>query len=226
MDSTQTRDLTDRYHVPKYQRGEASGWLVDRAEHPVQAIVVHHTAGWYGRTLTAAAIEAREVEQIDALAADHRKRFGVGPGYHYVAFPSGRLYAVGKWGTHRAHTTGRSTETREYWNMDAIGICAFGDYEVDTPTPYLVEAMKRAVSETRQFANAHVSMHAHGTAPTVNSMGAPQPQATACPGRLLLARFAEIDIPPPMSITDAVIGELETARTRIQAALVMLSVRI
>lgn len=224
MARDEIRDVTDRYDVPAYREGNPARWTVDRVDRPVRAIVVHHTAGWYGRTLTAAATEQREIEQIDALAEDHRTRFGIGPGYHYLAFPSGRVYAVGKWDTHRAHTTGRNTATGEYWNVDAIGICAFGNYEKAEPSDALVLAMTDAVEQVRALAGSHVPLYGHGAAPTVNALGTPQPQATACPGRYLLAHFARIDLPPSVSLVEGAVQHLQDAQQRLQAALMLLTV--
>ena len=124
-------DLTDRYFATEFMRGGVARWKLDRDAWPCRAIVLHHAAGWYGPPLGADASRRDEEQRIDSLARDHHARFGIGPGYHYVAFPSGRLYAVGKAGTQRAHTKGRNPETGERWNIEAIGVCALGDYERD-----------------------------------------------------------------------------------------------
>ena len=137
-------DLTERYFATEFMRGGVARWKLDRNAWPVRAIVLHHAAGWYGSPLGPDASRREEEERIHSLARDHRARFGIGPGYHYAAFPSGRLYAVGKAGTHRAHTKGRNPETGERWNVDAIGVCALGDYERagrDQPSPGLREAI-------------------------------------------------------------------------------------
>lgn len=224
MPADEIRDLTDRYENPRYFEGDIARWSLERADQPVQAIIVHHTAGWYGRPLMAVATPQREIEQIDALATDHRARFGIGPGYHFLAFPSGRVYAAGRWETHRAHTTGRNPESGEYWNVDAVGICAFGNYEESVPSDALVTALTSTVQHVRTLADRHVRVYGHGAVPTVNALGIPQPQATACPGRHLLAQFARIDLPPPVSVVEGAVQHLQEARRRIQAALVLLTV--
>jgi hypothetical protein len=224
MATDEIRDITDRYEAPEYYEGDSSRWTLERADRPIRAIVVHHTAGWYGRALGGTATSQREIEQIDALAKDHRTRFGIGPGYHYLVFPSGRVYAAGRWDTHRAHTTGRNPETGEYWNVDAIGICAFGNYEESTPSDALVTALTNTVEQVRTLAGAHVRMYGHGATPTVNALGAPQPQATACPGRHLLAQFARVDLPPAVSLVEGAVHHLQDAQQRLQAALVLLTV--
>ena len=175
-------------------RGGPGAWTLSRAEFPVRAVILHHTGGWYGARLAPDAEAAQEVAQLDALARDHRQRFGIGPGYHYVAFPSGRLYAVGKWGTHRAHTKGRNPETGNPWNRDAIGVVAMGDYERTRPALPLLDALRGAVAEVRRLARGErLPVHAHGLTPTVDGAGGPFPQATACPGRHLLPLVLELN---------------------------------
>ena len=105
-------DLTDRYFATEFMRGGVARWKLDRTAWPCRAIVLHHAAGWYGPPLGPDASRRDEEQRIHSLARDHHARFGIGPGYHYVAFPSGRLYAVGKAGTQRAHTKGRNPGER------------------------------------------------------------------------------------------------------------------
>lgn len=216
-----TIDLTDRYDTPAYFRGDRATWVLDRRQQPVRAIVIHHTAGWYGAALAEDATETQERAQIDALAVDHRARFGIGPGYHYLAFPSGQLYAAGKWGTHRAHAAGREPASRIAWNHIAIGVCAFGDYEATPPSARLVVALREAIAEVRRLAGAAVPVYGHGTLPTVNAGGIAFSQATACPGRLLAwldASQSRDDEPLREALTTALTG----ARERINAALRLL----
>ncbi|MEX1022638.1 MAG: N-acetylmuramoyl-L-alanine amidase [Dehalococcoidia bacterium] len=220
-----TIDLTGRYDTPEYLRGGRAAWTLDRSTAPVRAVVLHHSGGWYGAALTPTTSEALEVVQLDALAVEHRARFGAGPGYHYAAFPSGRLYAVGKWGTHRAHTAGRNPATRERWNVDAVGVCAFGDYSAAAPSDALVGALREAVEEARRLAGAPLPVHPHGDTPTVDAVGVPFAQATACPGDRLLARLREIEAsaPPGAGSPAALRAELEAARARIDAALALVA---
>ena len=153
-----TIDLTERYDRERYLAGGRRAWTLDRSAKPVRAIVVHHSAGFYGPRLGLAATGDEELVQLDALAADHHARFGVGPGYHYVAFPSGRLYAVGKAGTHRAHTKGRNPASGERWNVEAIGVCAMGDYEAGEPSAPLLAALTEAVGEIRGYGFAESAL--------------------------------------------------------------------
>lgn len=215
-----TIDLTDRYHSAAYMEGGPARWLVDRARTPVRAVVLHHTAGWYGPALGADATPEAERAQIDALARDHRARFGIGPGYHYLAFPSGRLYAVGKWGTHRAHTAGRDPATGERWNAVALGVCAFGDFEAGVPSAGNHRALRTALDEANRIAGAPLPVIAHGSVPTVDAAGRPTPQATACPGRHLRAWLSGHD-----ANTEALRAEIRTARDALDRAEALLAAR-
>ena len=191
-------DLTDRFFAAAYMRGGTERWTLDRARTPYRAIALHHAAGWYGAPLDADAAREREEEQIERLARDHAQRFGIGPGYNYLAFPSGRLYAVGKVSTHRAHTKGRNPDTGTRWNVEGIAICALGDYERagrDAPTAGLRAAIAEAAAEIRAFPFTldGAPVYGHGAIPTANAAGAPLPQATSCPGRRLLPLAAELN---------------------------------
>jgi hypothetical protein len=87
-----------------------------------------------------------------------------------------------------------------------------------------VAALTSTVERVRTLAGVHVRMYGHGAAPTVNALGAPQPQATACPGRHLLAQFAQIGLPPSVSLVEGAVQHLQDAQQRVQAALVLLTV--
>ncbi|GMU39205.1 MAG: hypothetical protein AMXMBFR23_00710 [Chloroflexota bacterium] len=213
-----TIDLTERYFTATYLEGGPARWLVDRDRTPVRAVVLHHTAGWYGPTLGADATPEAERAQIDALARDHRARFGIGPGYHYLAFPSGRLYAAGKWGTHRAHTAGRDPASGERWNVVAIGVCAFGDFEAGPPAAGTLRALRDALDEIRRTAGAPLPVVAHGSAPTVDAAGRATPQATACPGRHLRAWLVG-----PDAGSEALRAAIRAARDALDRADALLS---
>ena len=216
-----TIDLTERYDRERYLAGGRRAWTLDRSAKPVRAIVVHHSAAFYGPRLGLAATGDEELVQLDALAADHHARFGVGPGYHYVAFPSGRLYAVGKAGTHRAHTKGRNPASGERWNVEAIGVCAMGDYEAGEPSAPLLATLTEAVGEIRGYGfaeSALIPVHAHGLAPTVDASGRPFSQATACPGRHFAPLASSLNAGTPASLDrDAVRVELAPIRRAADA---------
>ena len=181
-----TIDLTDRYNQERYMRNGTGTWWLNRETQPVTAVVMHHSAGYYGAFTGTA---AGEVTQLDRMAADHRERFGIGPGYHYAAFPSGRLYAIGKYGTQRAHTKGRDPAVLRRWNEQAIGVVAMGDYELSPPTGAMVAALLAATHEVTLLSRAAgqpvPEVYFHGLVPTVTMRGQSYSQSTACPGQWL-----------------------------------------
>jgi hypothetical protein len=185
-------DATARYHTAQYMAGGPAAWSLAAAPHVV-AIILHHWAGWYGSRLTAAASPWDELQQLDALAAHHRQAWGIGPGYNVVVFPSGRVWAVGKHGTHRAHTKGRHPESRENWNVVGRGVVVAGNYEVEPVTHQLELGIRKAISEVRSWPGvvAGAVVHEHGLTPTVNSAGVMFSQGTLCPGRHIATWRAE-----------------------------------
>ena len=179
-------DLILRYDHPTFFRGEREGWEVDRGDEPVSALTFHHAAGMYGGVgnMTSLAVQW-EIEQLDLLAQHHRTAFGIGPGYHYAVFLSGRAYSIGPWGTHRAHTKGRRPDG-VLWNRVALGVVAMGDWDENEPPLPLLAALKEVYDDVTSYAGA-VYTGVHGLMPTVNSAGVPYSQETACPGRFLRA---------------------------------------
>ena len=217
-----TTDLTNRYHLDAYMEGGPARWTLDRARQPVRAVILHHTGGWYGRPLDASATVEEEMAQVDALARDHRARFGIGPGYHYLAFPSGRLYAVGKWGTQRAHTTGRDPATGERWNVQSVGVCAFGNFEADPPAEGTVAAVPAALAEVNRLAGRVLPVIPHGETPSVDGSGRGFAQTTACPGVQLRAALARPDGGASDPDLEAVRREVRAAHDRLTKAAALL----
>lgn len=198
-----TIDLTDRYFNATHMRNGPASWRLVRSEEPVRAIIYHHIAGWYGPALGRNASRDEETTRLDALALDHFSRFGIGPGYHYAAFPSGRNYAIGKAGTHRAHTKGRAPEGGTYWNRIAVGIVSFGNYEQETPTNGLLDALGEATLDVEGWAGSLSMRFAHGTTPTVDRSGSPYTQLTLCPGRNLVPMLRSTGLLPDGPRLDA-----------------------
>ncbi|PKN83170.1 MAG: hypothetical protein CVU47_00060 [Chloroflexi bacterium HGW-Chloroflexi-9] len=217
-----TTDLTNRYHLDAYMEGGPARWVLDRGRQPVRAVILHHTGGWYGPPLDASATVAEEIAQTDALARDHRARFGIGPGYHYLGFPSGRLYAVGKWGTQRAHTTGRDPATGERWNVQAVGVCAFGNFEAERPVAGTVSAVRAALDEVNRIAGRVLPMIPHGETPSADASGRGFAQATACPGTHLRTALAWPDGGASDVDLDAVRREVRAAQDRLAEAATLL----
>lgn len=219
-------DLTDRYQAPAYMQGGPASWSLSRTKFPVRAVILHHTAGWYGAKLSTGATRAQEEQQVESIARDHRERFGIGPGYNYFVFPSGRVYAVGKVGTHRAHTKGSNPATANRWNYDGIAVCAVGNYDTEEPSPLMLAGIGEAVDEIRSFGFVYtqdIPVLGHGSVPTVDSQGKPFTQATACPGRFLVPIIGGLNRTVSPDTVAAVHLEraerlVDEARTEIAAA--------
>ncbi len=207
-------DLTGRYHLPRYQRkfnrrGQRIDWTVDRSSEPVLALMIHHTTGYYlGVTLDENATRAQEVAQIDAMADDHRNRFGIGPGYHYAAFESGRLYAIGKYGTHRAHVKGINPATQNLWNRESLAIVGFGNFQRDQVLPRLWAAITEGIREVNKFVGEDLTLYGHREVPG-------NPTQTSCPGDYLMAKVDAWRAPPFEPEPDP---DIDVARREIQAA--------
>jgi hypothetical protein len=146
-------DLSDRFHTPEFI-DSIPARTVNRTTRPFQNIILHHTTAVmsasgipmaYGiRTDGGATTRQQEENAILGLARDHRARFGIGPGYYYVGFHSGRFYAVGKVGTERRHTS--NTDGRidgRTWNYDSMAVCLFGNFNAAQPS----EAMKQGLTQ-------------------------------------------------------------------------------
>ncbi|MDO9444130.1 MAG: N-acetylmuramoyl-L-alanine amidase [Dehalococcoidia bacterium] len=218
-----TTDLTNRYYLDSYMEGGLARWALDRGRRPVRAVILHHTGGWYGRPLDASTTVEEEIAQVDALARDHRARFGIGPGYHYLAFPSGRAYAVGKWGTQRAHTTGRDPATGERWNVQAVGVCAFGNFEAERPAPGTVAAVRAVLAEMNRIAGRVLPVIPHGETPSTDASGRGLAQATACPGTHLRSALARPDGGASNVDVEAVRREVLAAQERLAEAVALLA---
>ena len=183
-------DVTDRYNTEGYMRKGPKAWRIAPPMPEVTGIMIHHWAGWLGTTLDDTTPAEVELRRLDLLADFHSTTWGVGPGYNLVAFPSGRLWAVGKHGTHRAHTKGRrpadgiETITREHWNVVGRAVAAAGNWQNETPPAKLVEAMRRGVEEIRSWLGVSptAEVYPHRDVPTVNSAGVSFDQVTLCPG--------------------------------------------
>jgi hypothetical protein len=208
------RDFTDRYHIGKFQQTDVD-WRLNRNIDPVEAIIIHHTAGWYGGLGAGQMTPRLEEIQLDALAADHRNRFGIGPGYHYAVFPSGNVYAIGKSGTHRAHTKGRNPEGHGLWNRRGIGIVAFGNYEENRPTSAMIKGIREAVNDVKRWSkNLELPIYWHRDVPTVSRNGTVYTQSTACPGQFLIEALiaAQGQAPEP----EPVIAWIENVRDGLE----------
>lgn len=177
-------DLTGRYFNTRFMHPEPNSWVVDRDEFPVVGAAIHHTAGFYGRHLPTRVPAAQEIDQLDAMAADHLNRYGIGPAYHYAVMPSGNPYAIGKWGTHRAHTAGRNPETLNLWNREVIGVVLFGDFSKYPPTLPQRFGTLEVVEEIKRISQLeHLTIRGHREHDSIPTQRFPHgQQTTSCPG--------------------------------------------
>lgn len=180
-------DATNYFHAKEFMDGGPAAWTLSAVR--VVALLLHHSAGWYGQALTEKATVHQEFAQLVAMARDHRARFGVGPAYNVAVFPSGRRWAIGKHGTHRAHTAGRDPVSRERWNEVGRALVVMGDYEAGEMSKPMQAGVCWAVADMLSWrgVEADVPIHEHGLTPTVNSDGMRYSQGTACPGRYVAA---------------------------------------
>lgn len=182
----------------------ATNWSMPSARLEVRAVILHHWAGWYGPRLTASATASQEFEQLVACARDHRARFGIGPGYNLIVFPSGRVWAVGRHGTHRAHTKGRDAKSMRPWNEVGRSVCVAGNLSEEPVGMPLARGIRTAVAEVMSWPGVipDIVVHEHGLIPTVDSAGTRYSQATECPGRNLSAWRAQGGLTLPNTEVD------------------------
>jgi len=188
-------DMTDRYFSSTYMKPRPQDWKIDRSGvGHIEFIVVHHSAGWYGNALTDSSSEGAQIEMIDALAADHADRFGIGPGYHYI-IASTQAFAVGKWGTHRAHTAGTHEISQVKYNHNSIGICVLGNADREPITLKQRQLLRHTVDEIiRISGELYLPVIGHNEANVIKSERFPNGrQTTTCPGKYLLPLIWDMD---------------------------------
>lgn len=195
MNDNEIIDVTDLYHTTRFMRNGTVAWTMNRSTHPIEGVVIHHSAGWYGERFGFNGSEAEERNQLDSLAIDHYDRFGIGPGYHHAVFPSGRAYRIGRLSTQRAHTKGRKPaafmeNARPRWNEVTTGLVVFGDYEKYLPSENrstrIVAGIRLVLQDVMSLTGrSELWVGVHGQMPAVNKSGTVYAQATACPGKNL-----------------------------------------
>ena len=182
-------DLTERYNVEQYMTGGPAAWQIQSPMPSVVARIVHHWAGEFisGDEHT----HEDALAEIDACARFHRAGWGIGPGYNVIVAETG-VYAVGKHGTHRAHTKGRNPNSGAPWNVVGRSVALIGNFETETLTPTLKLNLPKALAELQSWPNtiANAPIYPHGEIPTVNSAGVALSQGTLCPGRNVKAWLA------------------------------------
>ena len=139
----------------------------DTMHTPKTGVILHHTV-----TASTSRSEAMELAHIDSIARWHLttnswKKWKFDFGYHYIIFPSGRTYHVGKDETVRAHTGGVDEKGRRY-NELYIGVALVGNFVTTEPNQATQEAAQNLLDHLRlPLVGGHKDM--------LN-------QATTCPG--------------------------------------------
>ncbi len=240
---TEIIDLTDRYFDERWMKEGPAAWVLKRATEPIEGIVWHHAAGWYGPDLSLPVwsrvgeeeVRQEEVSQLDKMAQDHRVRFDIGPGYHYCSFPSDRVYAIGKMGTHRAHVLGKikveDPGMFAWANRRLIGILAMGHWHEGELPDGTRRGMEAATREVFSFAGEQ-PVYGHRGVDVYHENGDPWPEHhnRICPGDQLeharmtfLAKQAasggddEQDVGRPMPIANA-LGLIDDAGSAMTQA--------
>ena len=166
---------------------------------PTPDLFLHHDTANF-----TAVDETSERKHMLLLERTGKQRFGSTVSYSLVVFPSGRVYegaGVGRKGTHTANH-----------NSTGHGVVVVGNFETQT-------VPQRTVDLLRQ-------LHADGiTAGWWTGQWTPHRavKATACPGKNLFARLADLNAPhtPPKeddAMTPAQEAQLAEVRKRIDHA--------
>jgi len=126
----------------------------------IEYIVVHHSASPSASTT------------VDDITQWHLARGFKSIGYHYIIDSGGFVYAGRTENTTGAHVEG--------YNAHSIGICLIGNYEVELPTGYALQALRGIVQELRaKYPGARVVGH--------KDLG-----NTLCPGTNLYPHIKEL----------------------------------
>lgn len=176
-------DATDFFNTERFMLGSHT---LSRSEHPVEALSLHHWVGW---RLPATATVQEEFDRLIQVADFHYDKYNIGPAYWTCGYASGRVWAVGKFGSHRASVAGRSPASRALWNYRLVAHAQAGNFEVDAVTEGDARALIIAFTEMYSWPTVtpETPIYEHGLTPTVNSRGVVYSQSTACPGRNIAA---------------------------------------
>lgn len=190
-------DFSGPFATSEYMEGGILAWTIDRNRFPFRALSVHHYAGDYVAGLERTMQQERA--EIVALARDHNSRFGIGPGYRYVAFAhSGRIYKVGRDDTRRAAVRYWNQASGNPWNIDIDSLAFVGDWDADNERTraggheetlrfWLAEMERKHGRKLPVFGHRqHELWNVHTRQVVANS--------TACPGRFILDALERIEI--------------------------------
>ncbi|MFH1232998.1 MAG: peptidoglycan recognition family protein [Patescibacteria group bacterium] len=130
-------------------------------------IIIHHSA------------TARDSTTLNAVNKAHQKSFnyksslGWYVGYHYVIIGDGTVYQTRNDTDYGAHCRA------DNMNSKSIGICLFGNFEIEQPSEKQLESLKKIVEKLRKkynIKNSNILGHCQ-----ING------SKTVCPGKNLLS---------------------------------------
>lgn len=130
-----------------------------------QGLFVHHTVADSPTTKAGEEQEMRDLQQIA------RSRGFVDISYSFIVFQSGRIWEGRGKGREGAHTIG--------YNDNAYAVAAAGNYDRQTPSKAMIEAIRWLRRQYLDLENRPVRPHS-----AVSS--------TACPGSKLRARISDL----------------------------------
>lgn len=143
---------------------------------PVPESYVHHLAMTVDKNLSRAGEEA-VMRGTEAFHINGRGMSAIA--YSYVIFQSGRVYE-GRGVKLGGHTFGH--------NSVSLGLCAAGNFEVQTPTPKMVDAYGDLISHLKHRGALTWEKHPTGGHRDVGAAGG----GTACPGNNLYKKIPEM----------------------------------
>lgn len=164
----------------------------------VVGVAIHHTV----TTISPSATEAEEIAHIRAIDQYHVRQGWHGIGYHYLCFPSGRVYRVG-WGA-RAHVANR--------NHELIGIAWVADLSARKPNTYEIAAAATSLRDAWARIGSKVQVKGHRD-------WAVQGWGTSCPGQgtaVIEAVVAEAAKENDMGEIDNINSKLTYALTKLE----------
>lgn len=170
----------------------------------VIGIAIHHTV----TTISPLASEDEEIAHIKAIDSYHVRQGWYGIGYHYLVFPSGRLYHVGDGA--RAHVANR--------NHELVGIAFVGDLSERLPSALEIAVAGAAVGLVWNRFGAGLEVRGH------KQWVVDPAWATSCPGRGIevlpkIIEHAKGGSQMDIQKLEARIGELQERVARLERLL-------
>jgi len=157
--------------IPRSGWGAKAPKCTQTLSTPVRYAFIHHTAG------SAPTTESGEQSAMRGTQAYHQDDKGwCDIAYNFLIMPSGRVYEGRGWNRVNGATKG--------YNSNSLAFCWAGNYETSAPTPASMGAGRALLAQAIRdgYLTADFTLRGHRDV-----------AATACPGRNLYARLAELD---------------------------------